>query len=145
MVLVRSIVARLHPLLRQRVSLGEGEARISPQEIGERGERIAREWLWATGRKVLYRNFRAPRGGEVDIVARDGRMLCFVEVKTRSKRGEGRPLEAVDRAKQQLIERGAREWLRLLGERDLPCRYDIMEVILIDGERPEVTLIPNAF
>ena len=125
--------------------MGKGEARISTQEIGERGERIAREWLWASGRKVLYRNFRAPRGGEIDIVMREGRMLCFVEVKTRSKRGEGRPLEAVDTAKQKLIERGAREWLRLLGSRELPCRYDIMEVILIEGERPEVTLVRNAF
>ena len=106
---------------------------------------MAREWLWASKRKVLYRNFRAPQGGEVDIVARDGRMLCFVEVKTRTKRGEGRPFEAVDRPKQELIERGAREWLRLLGKRELPCRYDIIEVIFIEGERPEVTLLTNAF
>lgn len=127
------------------MSLGKGEERISTQEIGDLGEKIAREWLWASGRKVLYRNFRAPRGGEVDLIVRDGRMLCFVEVKTRTKRGEGRPLEAVDRPKQELIERGAREWLRLLDRRDLPCRYDIMEVILIDGECPEVTLVPNAF
>lgn len=125
--------------------MGKGEARISTQEIGDLGEKMAREWLWAKGRKVLYTNFRAPRGGEVDIVMRDGRMLCFVEVKTRTKRGEGRPLEAVDRAKQELIERGAREWLRLLKSPELPCRYDIMEVILIEGELPEVTLIPNAF
>lgn len=125
--------------------MGKGEERISTQEIGDLGEKMAREWLWAKGRKVLYANFRAPRGGEVDIVMRDGRMLCFVEVKTRTKRGEGRPLEAVDRAKQELIERGAREWLRLLKSPELPCRYDIMEVILIEGELPEVTLIPNAF
>ena len=132
-------------MLWRRVSLGHGEGRISTKEIGDLGEKVAREWLWASRRKVLYRNFRAPRGGEVDIVVREGRMLCFVEVKTRTKQGEGRAYEAVDRPKQQLIERGAREWLRLLGRRDLPCRYDIMEVILRDGKRPEVTLIPNAF
>jgi len=76
---------------------------------------------------------------------RDGRLLCFVEVKTRTKRGEGRPLDAVDIRKQKLIERGAREWLSLLGRREVPCRYDIIEVILIEGQRPELTFIQNAF
>ncbi|WP_411845142.1 YraN family protein [Roseibacillus persicicus] len=127
------------------MSLGRGDSRLKPQVIGELGERIAREWLWARGCKVLYRNFRAPRGGEVDIVARDGRMLCFIEVKTRTRRSGGRPADAVDRAKQELIERGAREWLRLLKRNDIPCRYDIIEVLLIEGERPEVTHLRNAF
>lgn len=125
--------------------MGEGERRLSTQKIGDLGEKIACEWLWASGRKVLYRNFRAPRGGEVDIVARDGRELIFVEVKTRSKRGGGRPWDAVDLAKQKLIERGARRWLGLLEKSEVPSRYDVIEVILIEGERPEVTLIRNAF
>lgn len=106
---------------------------------------MAREWLWASGWKVLFRNFRAPKGGEVDIIAREGRELIFVEVKTRTKRGGGRPVDAVDHAKQELIERGAREWRRLLGRKEIPCRYDVIEVILIEGERPNVTLIRNAF
>lgn len=72
-------------------------------------------------------------------------MLCFVEVKTRTKKGEGRPLEAVDQAKQELIERGARAWLNLLHDRTVPCRYDIIEVILLEGHSPEVTLVKNAF
>lgn len=127
------------------MSLGKGEERISRQDIGDLGEKMAREWLWASGRKVLFQNFRAPRGGEVDIVARDGRMLTFIEVKTRTKRGEGRPLDAVDESKQRLIQRGAREWLRLLGRKEIPCRYDVIEVILVEGEKPEVTLIQNAF
>lgn len=125
--------------------MGSGEERLKPQVIGDLGERMAREWLWAHGCKVLYRNFRAPRGGEVDIVARDGRTLCFIEVKTRTRRSDGRPADAVDRAKQELIERGAREWLRLLNRNDIPCRYDIIEVILIEGERPDVTHLRNAF
>lgn len=114
-------------------------------EIGALGERLATEWLWSSRRRVLYRNFRAPGGGEVDIVMRDGRMLCFLEVKTRTKEGPGRPSEAVDQAKQALIERGAREWLRLLGQREIPCRYDVMEVILLEGERPKLTLLTNVF
>ena len=142
---VRSIVARLRPWLRQPVSLGKGEQRLTPKAIGDLGERMAAEWLWASGRKVLYRNFRAPEGGEVDIVAREGDVLCFIEVKTRTQKGYGRPLDAVDLDKQKLIDRGATEWLRLLGTRDLPWRFDVMEVILQEGERPEFTYIKDAF
>ena len=85
--------------------MARGENRLTPNEIGAFGEKVAREWIWANGGKVLYRNFRDPEGGEVDIVARAGRNLCFVEVKTRTKKGEGRPFEAVDKSKQALIER----------------------------------------
>lgn len=106
---------------------------------------MAAEWLWASGRKVLYRNFRASRGGEVDIVARDGEVLCFIEVKTRTQKGYGRPLDAVDREKQELIERGANGWLKLLRRRDLPWRFDVMEVILQEGQIPEFTYIRDAF
>ena len=95
-------------------------------EIGDLGEKLACEWLWRSGARVLYRNFRAPKGGEVDLVLRDGSILCFVEVKTRTKRGEGRPLDAVDEAKQALIERGGREWLRLLQSREISSRYDCL-------------------
>jgi putative endonuclease len=94
---------------------------------------------------VLYRNYRGPRGGEIDIVARDGQTLSFVEVKTRTRKGYGRPLDAVDRNKQQLIERGANAWLNLLGKRDLVWRFDVVEVILCDGELAEVNVVNNAF
>lgn len=120
-------------------------AKLSSQEIGELGERIAADHLALNGRKLLYKNYRGPRGGEVDIVARDGETLSFVEVKTRTRKGYGRPLDAVDRNKQQLIERGANSWLKLLGRRDLVWRFDVIEVILSDGELAEVNVINNAF
>lgn len=123
----------------------EGGERLSHMEIGKLGERVAAAWLRANGRKILYRNYRGPRGGEVDIVARDGNMLSFVEVKTRTRRGYGRPLDAVNLAKQELIERGANSWLHLLGTRDIPWRFDVVEVVLSDGEPPEVLVVENAF
>ncbi|MDE0825352.1 MAG: YraN family protein [Akkermansiaceae bacterium] len=125
-----------------RKSDGEGLGHL---EIGELGERIAVDFLKAEGRKVLYRNFRAPKGGEVDIVARDGKILSFVEVKTRTSEKFGRPLDAVDREKELLIERGANEWLRLLGTREIPIRFDVVEVILREGEVPKVNLVRDAF
>ena len=133
-------------LLNRPCSLcGHDGERLTPMQIGELGERIACDKLKAQGCKILYRNYRGPKGGEVDIVARDGDTLSFVEVKTRTRRGYGRPLDAVDGAKQELIERGANAWLHLLGTRNLLWRFDVVEVILTDGELPEVTVVRDVF
>ena len=59
--------------------------------LGARGEKLARHFLRRNGYKILYRNFRGRRGGEVDIVCRDADTLAFVEVKTRTGEEFGRP------------------------------------------------------
>lgn len=112
--------------------------------MGRSGEAIAARYLRRKGFKVLYRNYRAPRGGEVDLVCRDRDTLVFVEVKTRRSEAFGAPAEAVTASKQRLITRGAMAWLRLLGQPEIPYRFDIVEVRM-EGAKPEVTLIPNAF
>jgi putative endonuclease len=114
-------------------------------EVGALGERIAAAFLRGEGRRVLYRNFQSPKGGEVDLVTRDGKVLTFVEVKTRTSEAFGRPLDAVDKDKEELITRGAEEWLRLLGTRDIPWRFDVVEVILVDGKLPKVNVVEDAF
>ncbi len=113
--------------------------------IGALGERVAAAYLRGEGRKLLYRNFRTAKGGEVDLVARDGGVLSFVEVKTRTSEEFGRPLDAVNREKELLIERGANEWLRLLGTREIPWRFDVAEVILKQGKLPKVHIVRDAF
>jgi len=122
----------------------EGD-RLTHVQIGDLGEDIADHFLWANGRKVLYRNYRGPRGGELDIVARHGEVLTFVEVKTRTSEGFGRPLDAVTVEKQKYIERGANAWLNLLKSRDMIWRFDVVEVILIEGEKPKVNIVEEAF
>lgn len=119
--------------------------RIHHLKIGEIGEKIARLRLYANGRKILYSNFRGPNGGEIDIVARDGDTLSFIEVKTRRKRETSRPLEAVNKKKQELIKRGARAWLNLLKDDDILWRFDVVEVELTEGEKPEITIVEGAF
>jgi putative endonuclease len=113
-------------------------------ELGRQGERIAAAHLRRHGYKVLYRNFRPPRGGEVDLVCRDNDTLVFVEVKTRRSAAYGEPVEAVTSAKQHLIVRGALAWLKLLGNPEIHFRFDVVEVRLA-GTRPDVTTIKNAF
>lgn len=113
--------------------------------MGDYGEKVARDWLRAHGCKVLARNFKGRKGGEVDIVAREGKQLLFIEVKTRRKDAAIRGLAAVNRKKQALIERGANEWLRRLGTRDLAWRFDVIEVEVSEGEKPVVGRIENVF
>ncbi len=93
---------------------------------------------------MLYRNYRGPRGGEVDLVCRDRDELVFIEVKTRSTRDYGSPASAVNREKQTLIARGALAWLRLLDNPDIVFRFDIVEVV-IDQSGPSFNLIRGAF
>jgi putative endonuclease len=113
--------------------------------IGEYGERIAVDFLRANGHRILKRNFKGPRRGEVDIIARHDRLLLFVEVKTRRSDTKIRPLDAVDKTKQQLIERGANAWLKLLKTRSLPWRFDVIEILLEEGEKPKVNHVKDAF
>jgi putative endonuclease len=114
--------------------------------LGRQGERLAEKFLKRNGYKILYRNFRAKGGGEVDLVCRDipEKMLVFAEVKTRSSDEFGRPAEAVNQHKQELISRGARTWLRLLDRPEVNFRFDIVEVIL-DGAGARINVIKSAF
>lgn len=113
--------------------------------IGKYGEDVAAAWLRADGAKILARNHRGRRRGEVDIVARQGNLLLFIEVKTRRAGARIRPLDAVDRKKRTLIERGANDWLRRLRTRELMWRFDVIEILLTDGEKPVVKRIADAF
>jgi putative endonuclease len=113
--------------------------------LGDYGEGVATDWLRSQGCRILARNFRGPRKGEVDIVARDQKLLLFVEVKTRREGAKIRPFDAVDKAKQTLIERGANAWLKQLGTRDLPWRFDVIEIHVEEGAKPRVNHIKNAF
>jgi putative endonuclease len=111
--------------------------------LGTWGEDQAARHVKRLGWKILRRNFRAPGGGEVDLVCRDGDTLVFAEVKTRRSEEMGRPLDAVDQKKQQLIRRGAIHWLRLLNMPDLTFRFDVIEVLATDPI--EIRVIESAF
>lgn len=113
--------------------------------LGKWGENAAARRLKRAGYRILYRNFRARGGGEVDLVCRDRRerALVFVEVKTRRSERFGRPIEAVDETKRRLITHGAMAWLRLLDHPDIPFRFDVVEVLA--ETPPKIEIIRNAF
>jgi len=101
--------------------------------LGRRGEGLAVRLLRELGLEILVRNYRCP-AGEVDIVAREGDVLCFVEVKTRRRAISSRPADAVGRAKRRRLVRTARRYLREIGRPGVRHRFDIVE-ILLDGRR----------
>ncbi|MBM3890295.1 MAG: YraN family protein [Verrucomicrobia bacterium] len=113
---------------------------------GERGERAAARHLRRQGYKILTRRY-AGKHGEIDLVAREGEVLAFVEVKTRASDQFGDAAAAVDREKQQHLASCAREYLRLLGNPRIPVRFDVVEVYMDDDARQprEVRLIRGAF
>ncbi|MBN2225624.1 MAG: YraN family protein [Deltaproteobacteria bacterium] len=117
---------------------------MKPDKEGRFGERIARWMLILSGYRIIESNYRT-RYGEIDIVARDGDDLVFVEVKTKSSREYGPPEESVDEHKQRKIARMALMYLteRQAGE-DTACRFDVVTVDL-SGILPKIRVIPNAF
>lgn len=112
---------------------------MNRRSIGAQGEADARAFLIRKGAKILEANYRRPTG-EIDIIARLGRTLLFVEVKRRSSLRYGRPAEAVDRQKQAHILRTAQLYLQEKRLADAPVRFDVIEVL-----PGEIRHIENAF
>ena len=111
---------------------------------GKLGERAAKNYLRRHGLKFLTANFRSERG-EIDLIFRDGDCLVFVEVKTRSSEDWTRPAAAVDARKRRLLSQTALDYLRRLKNPQVKIRFDIVEVLLADGDVREVRHLPNTF
>ncbi len=118
---------------------------VDRQALGRWGEELAVAHLESKGYQVLARNWRC-REGELDIVARGGDVLCFVEVKTRSGTAYGEPAEAVTRIKARRIHGLAFQWLsecRPVGHHEL--RFDVVSVLRRTGVAPEISHLEAAF
>lgn len=106
--------------------------------VGQRGEELACAFLRSQGYAIVERNWRSPFG-EVDIIARDGEALVFIEVKTRASPGFGGPEAALTHRKRRRIITTARAYLNEIG-RELPVRFDL---VALKDDR--VTLYRGAF
>ena len=122
---------------------GESDPARSNRELAERGENLAAKHLQSLGYKILMRNFRCELG-EVDLVARDGRTLVFVEVKTRVDDTVS-PESQVDADKQQHVIRVARHYLSRYGVPRPPYRFDVVGIVWPPGRSARINHIPNAF
>jgi putative endonuclease len=113
-----------------------GQSRLT---LGKRGEQFAAAYLEQLGYRLVAANFTLPVGrnlrgqtvnAEIDLVAYDGPMLCFVEVKTRASDWFAPPEVNVDLRKKRQVARAARAYRQLFGLQDEPYRYDVVTVVL---------------
>ncbi len=115
-------------------------------ETGRRGERLTYWYLRQAGYTVVARNRRpGTREGELDIVAWDGPVLAFVEVKTRTSSDAGPPETAVLPKQRRRILQSAQAYLHRLGRRDVSYRFDIASVSWTTDAGFEVRVFKNAF
>lgn len=97
---------------------------------GTAGEDLAAQYLAGKGYRIIKRNFYFGRNGEIDIVARDGDVLVFVEVKARTSAAYGTPEEAVTAGKQRTIRLAAQGYCYIHNIVDMECRFDVVAVDL---------------
>lgn len=116
----------------------------SPRDaMGDRGENLAARFLRNKGYKIIVRNYRCELG-EIDIVAKDGRTLVFVEVKTRAY-DDPSPEDQVNAAKQHQITKAAKIYLSRYGLPQPPARFDVVAVVWPNGRDPIIRHTPHAF
>ena len=118
-------------------------------DLGQRGEAYARAYLEQQGYLIVAANFALPVGrnlrgavvkAEIDLVAYEGPILCFIEVKTRSSDWFAPPQVNIDRRKQRQISRAARAYRHMLGLESAAYRFDVVTVILPGSESPSTCL-----
>ena len=116
---------------------------MNAHELGKWGEEQADRFLISKGYIIRERNYRALRG-EIDIIAMDGSVLVFVEVKARRGTAHGLPAEAVTPAKQRICIRTALHYMQRYSMVEHEVRFDVIEV-LYEGSQWHIRHIPNAF
>jgi len=114
------------------------------RKIGELKETIACEYLKKNGLSVIQRNYQCSRG-EIDIIARDGNVTVFAEVRFRNSANYGHPLETVTWHKQKKLLATAKHFIQRHRDfADYPCRFDVLAITLNRGSN-ELEWIQNAF
>lgn len=112
-------------------------------KLGKDGQVCVENFLKKSGYSILARNYNV-RSGEIDLVAQRNEIVCFVEVKTRSK--QYFPISmSVNFSKQSRIEKAAKHFILTEGLRDRAFRFDVATVCLAKPSDPEINYIENAF
>jgi putative endonuclease len=123
--------------------LGSGGMSRARVVLGKTGEDLACAELEKRGYAIIARRYRQ-RGGEIDIVARDGPTIVFAEVKAREGRAFGEAAEAVTAFKRRRITQLALDYMTRHHLSNCPCRFDVVS-IHFDAGRPTIEVFQNAF
>lgn len=119
------------------------KAKVDALRFGHKSEKLAARKMVASGYKIIETNYRC-RAGEIDIIAREGDILVFCEVKARKSRSYGSPLEGITDAKIKKIRKAAEHYMKKKGLTQTDCRFDAITVEEKDSATV-VEIIPNAF
>ena len=111
--------------------------------LGGRGENVAAKFLRNQGFKIIERNFKCALG-EIDIIARDGKTLVFVEVKTRAY-DDPTPEDQVNEPKRHQLTKAAKFYLSRYGIPQPPARFDVVAIVWPQGRDPQIRHTPDAF
>lgn len=117
---------------------------LSSKELAKLGEEVAEKYLVSKGYSIIKKNFVFGKG-EIDIIAKDGEYLVFVEVKTRRNYDFGEPEYAITKSKQRQLKKIAEAYFYVNGIQEQLCRFDVITIV---GEREEdmkINHIINAF
>jgi putative endonuclease len=127
---------------------GATDSRAARRMTGIRGETFAYWYLRRQGYTIIARNFKMSGiKGEIDLIGFDGKVLAFVEVKTRAGTSpvQALPEDAVNTEKRRHLSRMARQFLAERRISQAPCRFDVLAIEARPGHRPAVRLHKNAF
>lgn len=113
---------------------------MNNRSIGSIGEQLAAEYLAQNGFKIIERNYRSGKFGEIDIIAAEREYICFIEVKTRTSSLFGTPAEAVGFAKRQKLKSLAMIYIKHRKLNECNLRFDIVEVT---GKRKNESFVPE--
>jgi putative endonuclease len=114
------------------------------EEVGKKGEKIARRFLRRQGYRMRALNYSCPYG-EIDLIAQDGKTITFVEVRTLSSERHGPPFATVRYAKRRRATRAAHHYLYKYNLAHHDWRFDFVGIILPEKGPPEIELIRDAF
>ena len=118
---------------------------MSNKTLGNYGEFLARQYLKAQGYRILEENFRN-KLGEIDLIAQDGKTICFVEVKTRQFLDQGQPYEAVTPWKIRKLSQMATSYLKhKYHSLEVLSRFDVISIVQDKETPPDIKHIKNAF
>jgi putative endonuclease len=116
------------------------QARI---ELGKWGEELALQKIKQLGYQCIARNYRCALG-EIDLIAKHGDCLVFLEIKTRKGKTLGYSKEAINQKKKQQISKVALSYMKRHNCNDVRSRFDVVAISLVNG-RAEIEVITNAF
>lgn len=114
------------------------------KKIGEHGEKLAQTYLCQRGYRIIAANYHC-HYGEIDIIAQDGDVLVFVEVRSKSNIQYGRPEETVDLKKQNKLKKTAQYYLCQQKQMERYCRFDVVAIIWDTNLSAEIHLMQDAF